>query len=83
MASGQAVLAYDTYYYKELAAAGAPVHVVPWRDEQALATRLLQLCDDRERLARDMRAAVDFARANTQEVWIDRRVQWTIEACAG
>lgn len=82
MASGQALLAYDTYYYRELADAGAPVHLVRWRDDLALGLRLFELCRDRERLVRDMRAATVFAAGNTQEVWLDRRARWTQEVCA-
>jgi glycosyltransferase involved in cell wall biosynthesis len=77
MASGQAVLAYDTYYYRELAEAGGGVQVVPWPDEKALGERLFELCRDRARLANLIRRSVVFAQANTQEIWLDRRVKWT------
>jgi glycosyltransferase involved in cell wall biosynthesis len=79
MASGQAVLAYDTYYYRELTEAGAGVEIVPWRDERALGQRLFDLGRDRARLAKLIRQGVAFAQVNTQEIWIDRRMQWTRE----
>ncbi|MFY9342864.1 MAG: glycosyltransferase, partial [Planctomycetota bacterium] len=39
-ALGLPVLAFDTYYYRELAAQGAGVRVVPWPDVAALAQAL-------------------------------------------
>jgi glycosyltransferase involved in cell wall biosynthesis len=83
MASGQAVLAYDTYYYRELAAAGGGVDVVPWLDEQAFCQRLLEHCADRRRLGGLIGRSVAFARANTQEMWLGRRVEWTLDVLAG
>ena len=76
-AAGEALLAYDTYYYRELAQAGAPVELVPWRDHAAMGRRLLELDRDRPRLAAHLRAARAFAVPNTQEAWLDRRVEWT------
>lgn len=81
-AAGQALLAYDTYYYRELAARGAPVDVVPWRDHRALAQRLVEIERDRPRLVEQLQAARDFAVPNTQEAWLDRRVAWTRELFA-
>jgi glycosyltransferase involved in cell wall biosynthesis len=83
MASGQAVLAYDTYYYRELVTAGAAVVIVPWLDIEAMARSIADLSQDRERLAGLLRNGVEFARSNTQEVWLDRRVRWTQELYTG
>jgi glycosyltransferase involved in cell wall biosynthesis len=77
MASGQALVAYDTYYYRELGDAGAPVAVVPWLDIDAFARKLVEVTTDRPRLAKMARAGVEFARNNTQEQWLARRIEWT------
>ena len=77
MAAGIPYLAYDTYYYDQLLESGAGV-VVPWRDEQAMATELVRLAADREAVVHMASAAVAFARKNTQEIWLDRRFEWTM-----
>lgn len=80
MASGQAVLAYDTYYYRDLAEAGAGVETVPWFEPEALGRRLHEISQDRAQLAHLIERSVSFAHANTQAIWLDRRAQWTQEA---
>lgn len=82
MAAAEAVLAYDTYYYKELAEGGAGVVTVPWLDHEALGRELVDLHRSRARLAELMRQSVAFAKENTQEIWLERRVQWTRELFA-
>lgn len=77
MASGQIIIAYDSAYYRELHAAGAPVELAPWNDIKALGKRIAACAADRTSLARNMRKATLFARDNTQEMWLDRRVAWT------
>lgn len=79
LASGQAIVAYDTYYYQELHDAGAPVTLVPWLDHAAMGRALGDLARDRASLASSMRAARAHAVPNTQEAWLDRRVAWTRE----
>jgi glycosyltransferase involved in cell wall biosynthesis len=76
-AMGQAIAAYDTYYYRELAAMRAPVELVPWRDVDGLGDRIVSLDKDRARLGEMIRRGVDFARENTQELWLDKRIAWT------
>jgi glycosyltransferase involved in cell wall biosynthesis len=76
-AMGQAIAAYDTYYYRELAAMGAPVELVPWRDVDALGDKIRELDGARARLADMLRRGVAFARENTQEQWLEKRVAWT------
>lgn len=75
MCNGIPVLAFDTSYYRSLASSGA-CEVVPWLSVERLVERIAFLDDEREELARRSRAAVDFARANTQEIWLRRRVEW-------
>ena len=77
MAAGIPYLAYDTYYYNQLLESGAGV-VVPWRDEQAMADELVRRAKDREAVASMSESAVAFAKKNTQEIWLDRRFEWTM-----
>lgn len=76
-ALGMGVLAFDTYYYRELAALGAGVQTVPWPDTPALTQALQKLARDRAELIRLARAGVTFARDNTQELWLQRRAACT------
>ncbi|HPH14270.1 MAG TPA: glycosyltransferase, partial [Burkholderiaceae bacterium] len=82
MASAQSIVAYDTYYYRELAIAGGPVELVPWRAKEALGQRVAQMVDDRNTLAANLSQAVEFARKNTQERWLDQRIEWTLALVA-
>jgi glycosyltransferase involved in cell wall biosynthesis len=79
MACGVPVLAFDTYYYKDLAEISGAVETVPWPDVDALACRISHLVKDRAPLSRMIGAAVKFSRENTQEIWLDRRVRWTLD----
>jgi len=77
-ACGVPVVAYDTYYYAELRDLGAGVACVPWEDVDALAGALVELSHDRDRLGQLIERGFAFARANTQEIWLDRRAAWTL-----
>ncbi len=66
MAAGQAVVAYDTAYYRELGTAGAAVELCPWLDAEAMGKRIVALARDRRRLAELITQGVTFARSNTQ-----------------
>jgi len=79
LASGLAIVAYDTYYYRELHDAGAPVTLVPWLNHAALGEALINLAADRERLQESFLKARTFAEHHTQEKWLDRRIEWTRE----
>lgn len=76
-ALGIGVLAFDTYYYRDLAEQEAGVEVVPWPDHQAMATSMVRLAGDRPRLAELAQRGFAFAAANTQEDWLRRRADWT------
>lgn len=76
-ASGQLIVAYDTPYYRELAAEGAAVDLVRWNDVAALVERFHEIDRDRDHVAEAMQRAVRFAHANTQDIWLSRRVAWT------
>jgi glycosyltransferase involved in cell wall biosynthesis len=76
MAVGVPFLAFDTEYYRELAASGAGA-LSPWPDVEKAAAALVELDRNRARLVTMARAAHAFARANTQESWVARRDDWT------
>lgn len=78
MASGLPILGFDIDYYASLSEESNAVETSPWPDIDAFAARIIALDIDRARLKRMSRAAMEFARTNTQEVWIDRRVEWTL-----
>lgn len=77
LASGIPILAFDTEYYASLAESGA-VDLVPWPSVERLAERIAHFSGDKRRLIPMVRAGVEFARANTQESWLDARVRWTL-----
>lgn len=77
MAAGIPYLAFDTYYYKELLESVAG-RVVPWPDVEAMGKMLVHLEKDRDEVADMIGNAVAFARTNTQEVWLERRQEWTM-----
>jgi glycosyltransferase involved in cell wall biosynthesis len=76
MAAGVPILAFDTAYYRELADSRA-VEVVPWPSVAALAARIVELARDKSPIASMAERAVEFARQNTQEIWLRRRIEWT------
>jgi glycosyltransferase involved in cell wall biosynthesis len=77
LASGVPVLAFDTSYYADLAKSGAVV-TVPWPSVDALAERIEAFGRDKRALAPMAQKGVAFARENTQEIWLERRVRWTL-----
>jgi glycosyltransferase involved in cell wall biosynthesis len=79
MASGISILAFDTYYYADLARSSSAVATVPWLDTDALGAAIARLVADRSALLEMARRGLAFARENTQEIWLDRRIQWTFE----
>ncbi len=82
MAAGLPILAFDIAYYRDLRATGA-VETSPWPDPQALAERICELDADRSRLVSMAIRGVETARENTQEIWLDRRIRWTLELLDG
>ncbi|GGG93420.1 glycosyltransferase [Silvibacterium dinghuense] len=79
MAAGIPYLAFDTYYYRELLESGGG-RVVPWPDTDAMARMLIHLASNREEVAQMVEAAIVFAQANTQEIWLERRMEWTLSS---
>lgn len=78
MASGMAILAFDTSYYKEDIFNSGAVYVVPWPSIDEMAKSIVYFDKNRDKLQEIMRKAVTFAKKNTQEIWLDRRVRWTL-----
>ena len=78
MASGLPILGFDTEYYTDLSKESNAVATTPWPDVNMFAAGIIRLDDDRLRLERMSRAAAEFARVNTQEMWVNRRIEWTL-----
>lgn len=78
MARGIPILAFDTEYYRDFLDSGA-VDVVAWPSVGELAERIAHYADDKRRLVPLARAAVEFARTNTQDAWLRSRVDWTLQ----
>lgn len=79
MAAGIPYLAFDTYYYRELLESGAG-RVVPWPEVEAMAQMLVHLDKHRDEVSDMVAAAVAFAQLNTQEIWLERRLAWTMHS---
>lgn len=80
MSQGLATVAYDTPYYLGLVYSGA-VFVSEWNDPEGIAANLQKLSADRSLLADASRDGLEFARTNTQEYWLKKRVEWTRQHC--
>ena len=78
-AAGMPIVAYDTEFYCDLSDQSGSVAVAKWAEPDALARSLVDLHQDRAELANMMQRARNFAANNTQEDWLERRVQWTRE----
>ncbi len=72
------ILAFDTEYYSALVPSGA-VDVVPWLSVERLAERIAYYAADKQRLLQPALSALEFARLNTQETWLEARAQWTLD----
>ncbi|MET0209250.1 MAG: hypothetical protein ABW220_09405 [Burkholderiaceae bacterium] len=79
MARGIPIAAFDITYFQDLARESGAVRVTNWPEAEGLAQAFVELAADRPRLAGMSRAAVAFARANTQDIWLKRRTQWLLE----
>ncbi len=80
MSQGLVTVAYDTPYYEDLTESEAVV-TGKWNCPDQIAHRLIELDTDRNNLVRRATAAVDFAKENTQEAWLSRRIKWTVQYC--
>lgn len=82
MARGLSIAAYDIDYFRTLADTSGAVTLAAWADPQSLAREIARLASDRASLDQMSRNGVAYARANTQDIWLTRRVAWTLEACS-
>src|SRR3569832_542699 len=82
LSAGLPIAAFDLSYYQDLESSGAVV-TVPWPDVGALAGAIQRLDGDRALMQRMVGQAVEFAHANTQAVWMDRRMRWTWDVLNG
>ena len=76
MACGLPIIAYDTYYYKDLETTGT-VKTVPWLSEKAMADKIIELFHDPETVKEMIRKSKEFAENNTQDIWLQKRQEWT------
>lgn len=79
MARGIPIVAFDIEYFKSLASLSGAVALAEWPSPNSLAAQLIELGRDRVRLAAMSRNALDFAQKNTQDIWLTRRIAWTME----
>lgn len=78
MACGLPMIAYDTYYYKDLASTGT-VETVKWLSTDAMASKIFELSCNPEAVKEMIIACRTFAINNTQEAWLNKRLAWTTE----
>jgi len=82
LSAGLPIVAFDLSYYRDLESSAAVI-TVPWPNVDALAQAIRRLDADRDQMKRMVGNAVAFAHANTQAVWIDRRMRWTWDVLDG
>lgn len=78
MARGLPIVAFDIAYFKGLAEQSGAVALAKWPSPQSMADAIEGLNKNRARLAEMSVSAVNFARANTQQIWLDKRRNWTM-----
>ncbi len=79
-ARGVPLVAFDIDYFRNLAEKSGGVALATWPSPASLAEQIVSLEQNRASIAQMARKSVAFARANTQEIWLDRRREWTKEA---
>ena len=79
LASGMPTLAFDTPFYKSMAAISKAAIVTPWPEVEPLAEELLALANNKRRLIPMVESAVKTARENSGASWLKRRVAWVDE----
>ncbi|MEM7620462.1 MAG: glycosyltransferase [Pseudomonadota bacterium] len=80
-AAGVPILAYDIAYYDDLKDTSGAVITSPWPNVEKMAETMITCDQNRQKLIKMTRAAVEFAHQNTQDIWLDRRVKWTKAIC--
>lgn len=82
LARGLPIVAFDIDYFSYLAEKSGAVALAAWPSADSLSDAVTKLSRDRETVAAMARRAVVFARANTQEAWLNKRLGWTLDAYA-
>jgi glycosyltransferase involved in cell wall biosynthesis len=82
MARGLPIVAFDIDYFRNLAEKSGAVALARWPSPASLAEMLESLAADRPRIAGMSRRARAFASDNTQDIWLEKRIAWTMEAYA-
>lgn len=77
IARGLPLIAFDISYFRDLAEASGAIALATWPNASSLAEHIVKIDGNRERLAAMGAKGLAFARANTQQSWLDRRLQWT------
>lgn len=77
-ARGLPIVAFDISYFKDLAQTSGAVGLAEWPSAESLADTIAELDSDRELLVSMTSASVDHARENTQDMWLRRRLEWTL-----
>ncbi|MBR0737666.1 glycosyltransferase family 4 protein [Bradyrhizobium liaoningense] len=77
MARGLPLIAFDISYFRDLAELSNAIALAKWPSPAALAERIIELDGNRERLAVLALRGIEFARLNTQQIWLNRRAEWT------
>jgi glycosyltransferase involved in cell wall biosynthesis len=78
MSNGLATIAYDTYYYCDLESTNAVI-TTPWLDIDEFARAIASLAKNPERQKQMITSAVEFAKENTQEYWLNKRHNWLVK----
>jgi glycosyltransferase involved in cell wall biosynthesis len=76
MARGLPIVAFDITYFGDLSQESGAVALAGWPDAAALAEQFQRLANDRYALVAMVERAVDFARENTQDHWLELRLRW-------
>lgn len=79
LASGMPTLAFDTPFYKSMAAFSNAAIVTPWPEVEPFAEELLAIANNKRRLIPMVQSAVKTARENSGASWLKRRVAWVDE----
>lgn len=81
MCAGLTIAAYDTYYYRDLAETAKCVITSKWTDKHALAKKIIECKSDTKLMKEMSQNALTFAKNNTQDIWLDKRLNYTKQFC--
>ncbi len=80
IACGLPILACGTDSYRELARKSGAVFLTPWNQRKRFSTALIEINKNRNQIVHKARRAVQFAKVNTQDDWLERRAAWTLQS---